>query len=77
MNGALERILLNDLKVPADRMSPDVGLDDAGFDSLAIVELSELLGERFGIDISDDEIKRATTLGELDRLIEQKQQKEG
>ncbi|MGH3869948.1 MAG: acyl carrier protein [Pseudonocardiaceae bacterium] len=74
MNGAFERILLNDLKVPADRMSPDVGLDDAGVDSLAIVELSELLSDQLGIEISDDEIERATTLGELDRLIEQKQQ---
>jgi acyl carrier protein len=77
MNGALERILLNDLKVPADRMWPDIGLDDAGFDSLAFVELSELLGERLGIAISDDELKRARTLGELDRLIEQKQQNGG
>lgn len=72
MNGALERILLNDLKMPTGRMGTDVRLDDAGFDSLAIVELSELLGERLGIDITDDEIKRTTTLGDLDRLIEQK-----
>lgn len=72
MNGALESILLTDLKVPADRLSPDVGLDDAGLDSLAIVELSVLLGERLGIEISDAEIRSAADLSELDRLIEQK-----
>lgn len=72
VNGALESILLTDLKVPADRLSPDVGLDDAGLDSLAIVELSVLLGERLGIEISDAEISSAADLSELDRLIEQK-----
>ena len=47
-------------------------LDRAGFDSLAIVELSVLLANRYAIDISDSEIKGAATLGRLDLLIQRK-----
>ncbi|WP_455351334.1 acyl carrier protein [Streptomyces sp. SYSU K217416] len=72
MTSDLESILRKELKVPADQLSPDATLDDAGFDSLAIVELSVLLADRLGIVISDAEIKGAATLGQLDLLIEQK-----
>ncbi|MCP3817507.1 acyl carrier protein [Streptomyces sp. A3M-1-3] len=74
MNGDLESFLLDDLKLPADRMSPDAGLDDAGLDSLAVVELSVLLSDRLGISIREAEIEGAATLGQLDLLIEQKRE---
>lgn len=76
MNGDLESILLNDLKLPADRLSPDANLDDAGLDSLAVVELSVLLGDRLGINIREAEIEGASTLKKLDLLVDQKR-KEG
>ncbi|MET8681968.1 acyl carrier protein [Streptomyces sp. NPDC004647] len=76
MNGQLASILLNDLKLDADRLSPDATLDDAGLDSLAVVELSVLLGDRLGITIRETEIEDASTLKDLDLLIEQKR-KEG
>ncbi|QNE75498.1 acyl carrier protein [Streptomyces finlayi] len=69
MTGDLTRILTDDLKLPADRLTDDASLDHAGFDSLAVVELSVLLADRYGIDISDSDIKGAGTLGQLDRLI--------
>lgn len=72
MTGDLATILRDDLKLPADGLTPDASLDTAGFDSLAIVELSVLLGERYGIDISDAEIKTAATLDQLDLLIQRK-----
>ncbi|MGP3950903.1 acyl carrier protein [Streptomyces sp. 7N604] len=72
MIGDLENILLKDLKLSADRLTPDASLDAAGFDSLAIVELSVLLGDRFGIDVTDADIKGAATLEQLDRLIQRK-----
>jgi acyl carrier protein len=65
-------ILRDDLKLPADGLTSDASLETAGFDSLAIVELSVLLGDRFGIEISDAEIKSAATLHELDLLIQHK-----
>lgn len=72
MTGDLESILRDDLKLPADQLAPEASLDAAGFDSLAIVELSVLLGARYGIDISDTEIKSAATLDQLDLLIQRK-----
>ncbi|MFE6904258.1 acyl carrier protein [Streptomyces sp. NPDC057717] len=69
MTGDLTRILTDDLKLPADRLTDQASLDDAGFDSLAAVELSVLLTDRYGIDISDSDIKNADTLGRLDLLI--------
>ncbi|MET7563671.1 acyl carrier protein [Streptomyces sp. NPDC005479] len=69
MTGDLARILSDDLKLPTDRLTDDTTLDHAGFDSLAIVELAVLLADRYGIDISDSDIKDAATLGQLDLLI--------
>lgn len=69
MTGDLTSILIHDLKLPADRLTDDASLDHAGFDSLAVVELSVLLTDRYGIDISDSDIKDAATLGQLDLLI--------
>ncbi|MEU6406532.1 acyl carrier protein [Streptomyces sp. NPDC046985] len=72
MTGDLVRILTDDLKLPAHRLTDDASLDHAGFDSLAVVELSVLLTDRCGIDISDSDIKDAATLGRLDLLITSK-----
>ncbi|MFI9219443.1 acyl carrier protein [Streptomyces werraensis] len=69
MTGDLISILIHDLKLPADRLTDDATLDHAGFDSLAVVELSVLLTDRYGLDISDNDIKDAATLGQLDHLI--------
>ncbi|WP_338676009.1 acyl carrier protein [Streptomyces sp. SCSIO 30461] len=69
MTGDLARILTDDLNLPSDHLTDDASLDHAGFDSLAVVELSVLLHGRYGIDISDGDIKAAATLGQLDRLI--------
>jgi acyl carrier protein len=72
MTGDLATILRNDLKLPAYRLTPGASLDTAGFDSLAIIELSVLLGDRYGIDISETEITSAATLDQLDLLIQRK-----
>lgn len=69
MTGELLDILTDDLKLPADRLTDDASLDHAGFDSLAVVELSVLLTDRYGIDVNDSDIKDAATLGQLDVLI--------
>lgn len=69
MTGDLTRILTDDLKLPAAQLTDDTSLDDAGFDSLAVVELSVILTDRYGIDISDSDIKKAATLGQLELLI--------
>ncbi|MFF4323764.1 acyl carrier protein [Streptomyces sp. NPDC001568] len=72
MTSDLARILTDDLGLPADRLADDASLDHAGFDSLAVVELSVLLADRYGIDVTDSDIKTAATLGRLDLLITSK-----
>lgn len=70
MNGDLTTILLDDLNLDPDRLTnPDSTLDDAGFDSLTIVELSVLLGERFDIQVNETDIRAAATLAGLDDLV--------
>ncbi|MEU6346267.1 acyl carrier protein [Streptomyces sp. NPDC046977] len=72
MNEDLFTLLTRDLKLPEDRLTPEASLDDAGFDSLAIVELSVLLTEQLGVEVTDTEIKDAGTLTALDNLVAQK-----
>ncbi|MFI6055944.1 acyl carrier protein [Streptomyces violascens] len=72
MTDELAAILRDDLRLPAASLTPEASLDTAGFDSLALVELSVLLGDRYGIDVTDAEIKNAATLKDLDLLIQHK-----
>ena len=69
MNRDLKQLLVTDLKLDSQRLLPDSSPEEAGLDSLGIVELSVMLSDRWGVDIPDDELNRVTTLGALDRLV--------
>ncbi|MBW4037848.1 MAG: AMP-binding protein, partial [Acidobacteria bacterium] len=43
--------------------------EDLHLDSLGLVQLQSLLEQRFGLDLSDDQIAHATTLGDLRTLL--------
>lgn len=43
--------------------------EDLGLDSLAGIELSMSLEERYGITITDDEMADVSTYGELEHLV--------
>jgi acyl carrier protein len=68
----LKTIMIEDLQLDAGEVSPDASREDAGLDSLAIVELSMVLSRRFGIDISDDELLELDTVADIAQLIEQR-----
>lgn len=68
----LKTIMIEDLQLDAGEVSPDASREDAGLDSLAIVELSVVLSRRFGIDISDDELLELDTVADIAQLIEQR-----
>lgn len=72
MNEELRSILLDDLKLEEAALRPDLSLADAGFDSVTLVELSMILFDRFGVQISEDELQDAGTVGDLDRLVAQR-----
>jgi acyl carrier protein len=68
----LKTIMVEDLQLDAGGVSPDASREDAGLDSLAIVELSMVLNRRFGVDISDDELLELETVADIAQLIEQR-----
>ena len=66
----LRRILLDDLRCTEDEVRPQASCDEAGLDSLAMVELSMALSRRLGLEISDDELLRTLTVADIVRLME-------
>lgn len=68
----LKSVMIEVLLLDADGVRPDATCVDAGLDSLAVVELSMVLGERHGIDISDDELLELETVAEVVALMEQR-----
>jgi acyl carrier protein len=68
----LRGILIGDLHLSDVDIRPEAGLEDAGLDSLAIVELTMVLSKRFGIEISDDDIVSVATVAQIADLIGQR-----
>ncbi|GCE00800.1 acyl carrier protein [Embleya hyalina] len=69
MYEALKDVLVGDLHVTDTTLRPETTLDDAGLDSLALVELSMVLRQKLGIDISDDELANVGTIEEIADLM--------
>jgi acyl carrier protein len=68
----LEEILVNELKVPENALHPETSLADAGLDSIAMVELSIMISDRLGVQVSEEELRDVGKIGQLQPLIEQK-----
>lgn len=66
----LKKIFTDDLKVPADLVTPEATLKDMEFDSLALVELTVILERELGVDIPEDELKEVATLGAMAVLVD-------
>jgi len=61
----VREIISEQLGVSADEVTPDASfIEDLGADSLDIVELVMALEEEYGMEISDDEAQKLTTVGE-------------
>ncbi len=58
------------LGIGGEQLMPGALLaEDLGLDSLAGIELSMSLEERYGINITDDELSEVTTYGHLEQLV--------
>ncbi len=58
-------IIAEQLGVEVDKVTPDAKFtDDLGADSLDLVELIMAFEEEYGMEISDDEAQKLTTVGE-------------
>lgn len=52
-------------ELPPEEITSDLSLDEAGFDSLVLVEIAMKLRKEFGITASDDELLLVDTVGDL------------
>ena len=68
----LKTIMTEDLQLDAGNVTPQASLEDAGLDSLAIVELSMVLSRRLGIGVGDDELLELKTVADIAQLVEQR-----
>jgi acyl carrier protein len=67
---ALKAILVNDLQVRADDITPTASCVEVGLDSLTVIELASALRTRLSIEIHEYELQELATVGEVVRLME-------
>jgi acyl carrier protein len=68
----LMSILVNDLQMRAQDVTPTATCVEVGLDSLAVVELSGVLSSRLGIEIPDYELLELGTVGAIASLMEER-----
>ncbi|MER5447111.1 histidinol-phosphate transaminase [Streptomyces sp. NPDC002764] len=68
----LKTIMIEELEVEADQVSPDASREDAGLDSLATFELSLALSQRLGVTIADEDLFGLKTLADIAEFIEKR-----
>ncbi|MGW7255415.1 histidinol-phosphate transaminase [Streptomyces sp. NPDC054834] len=66
----LKTIMIEELEVEADHVSPDASREDAGLDSLATFELSLALSQRLGVTIADEDLFGLKTLADIAEFLE-------
>jgi acyl carrier protein len=72
MYEVLKRILVDDIQLRTEDITPAAGCAEVGLDSLTAVELSIVLNNRLGIEIHDYELLELATVGDVARLMEQR-----
>ncbi|MEU6265436.1 MULTISPECIES: acyl carrier protein [Saccharopolyspora] len=68
----LGELLTSTFDVETPDLRPDASLDDLGLDSLAQVELGELLEQHFGVEVTDAEMEKMATLTDILEALEKK-----
>ena len=66
----VKHIIVEQLGVDEDEVKPEASfVDDLGADSLDVVELVMALEEEFGLEISDEDAEKLTTVGKATGYI--------
>ena len=63
------REILISLGLPEDEIRPEATREDAGLDSLAVVELALVLRREKGLAVSEDELAATSTVAEVAALV--------
>ena len=67
----IKEMLVKELALDEDAVVPEAHLqDDLGADSLALLNLTELIGKRYDIGITGDDLVEINSVSELVELIE-------
>lgn len=72
MFDVLKSILVDDLQIRAEDITPVANRAEVGLDSLAVTELSSVLISRLGIEIHDYELLELGTVGDIASLVEER-----
>lgn len=68
----VKSVLLDTVSCDPEQITMEASLtDDLELDSLDAVELNIALEEALGVAISDEDLKKVTTVGDIVRLLEQ------
>ncbi len=72
----VKAIIAEQLGVKTEEVTDSASfIDDLGADSLDTVELVMALEEKFGVEISDEDAEKMTTVGEAIKYLEEKVKK--
>ena len=68
----VKELLVEELQVDADKIVESAELaNDLGVNSLDLADMILLCEERFGVEISDDDIHRFITVGDVVKYLEE------
>lgn len=71
--GALRDVLVEKLKVDADRVKSEAKFfEDLGLDSIDLATAVMAIEERFGIEVSDKELEKVSTLDDAVQILSSK-----
>ena len=69
----IKEIIVKELALDEEAVVSEAHLqDDLGADSLALLNLTEIIGKRYGIEIMGDDLVEIENVGELINLVESK-----
>jgi len=69
----IKEVLVKELAIDKELVTQDAHLqDDLDADSIALVTLAEIIGSRYKLELSIDDLVDAETVGELVQIIESK-----
>ncbi|MGI5337576.1 acyl carrier protein [Streptomyces sp. CA-181903] len=62
---AVRSLLTDAFRIPEDVIRPEATLEQLELDSLALVELSLIIHERFGVNLGGERVPADTTVAEM------------
>ena len=65
----IRNLAAKEFSIDAGGVDPNAPLDTLGIDSLSFIEFMFKVEEEFGVSVSDEDLKRIKTLGDLERHV--------